>query len=111
MSDVKNAYDQIVDFMSNTTGRTLLLRGIADKEKHQVLLKGLNARGNLKGLINLIHTSKDGMKDFFRWAELYKVNVPKKYEQGMKLSNLTIFFDNLTTKNNSENMTIMLSIL
>ncbi|HFU3722432.1 TPA: hypothetical protein ACGO5I_002126, partial [Streptococcus suis] len=39
---------------------------------------------------------------FFRWAELYKVNVPKKYGQGMKLSNLTIFFDNLTTKGNSE---------
>ncbi|HFU3838859.1 TPA: hypothetical protein ACGOZ8_002029, partial [Streptococcus suis] len=33
---------------------------------------------------------------------LYKVNVPKKYGQGMKLSNLTIFFDNLTTKGNSE---------
>src|SRR5699024_12680878 len=66
------------------------------------LLKALNAHGNLKGLINLIHTTKDGMESFFRWAELYKVNVPKKYGQGMKLSNLTIFFDNLTTKSNSE---------
>jgi len=82
--------------------QTLLLRGIADKEKHQALLKALNAHGNLKGLINLIHTTKDGMESFFRWAELYKVNVPKKYGQGMKLSNLTIFFDNLTTKSNSE---------
>ncbi|MDV2887931.1 hypothetical protein RYX45_22445, partial [Alkalihalophilus pseudofirmus] len=53
-------------------------------------------------LINLIHTSKDGMENFFRWAELYKVNVPKKYGQGMKLSNLTIFFDNLTTKSSSD---------
>lgn len=102
MSDVKNAYDQIMDFMSNDTEKTLLLRGIADKEKHQVLLEALNNRGSLKGLVNLIHTSKDGMKNFFRWAELYKVNVPKKYGQGMKLSNLTIFFDNLTTKNNSD---------
>jgi glycerophosphoryl diester phosphodiesterase len=102
MSDVKNAYDQIIDFLSNETEKTLLLRGIADKEKHQVLLKALNAKGNLKGLINLIHTTKDGMENFFRWAELYKVNVPKKYGQGMKLSNLTIFFDNLTTKSNSE---------
>lgn len=102
MSDIKNAYDQIMDFMSNDTEKTLLLRGIADKEKHQVLLKALNAQGRLKGLINLIHTSKDGMKDFFRWAELYKVSVPKKYGQGMQLSNLTIYFDNLTTKNNSE---------
>ena len=102
MSDVKNAYDQIIDFLSNETEKTLLLRGIADKEKHQALLKALNAHGNLKGLINLIHTTKDGMESFFRWAELYKVNVPKKYGQGMKLSNLTIFFDNLTTKSNSE---------
>lgn len=102
MSDVKNAYDQIIDFLSNETEKTLLLRGIADKEKHQALLKALNAHGNLKGLINLIHTTKDGMESFFRWTELYKVNVPKKYGQGMKLSNLTIFFDNLTTKSNSE---------
>ena len=102
MSDVKNAYDQIIDFLDNETEKTLLLRGIADKEKHQALLKALNAQGNLKGLINLIHTTKDGMENFFRWAELYKVNVPKKYGQGMKLSNLTIFFDNLTTKGNSE---------
>lgn len=102
MSDVKNAYDQIVDFMSNKTEKTLLLRGIADKEKHQSLLKALNAQGNLKGLIYLIHTSKDGMEDFFRWAELYKVKVPKKYGQGMKLSNLTIYFDNLTTKSSSD---------
>lgn len=102
MSDVKNAYNQIVDFLNNETEKTLLLRGIADKEKHQALLKALNAQGNLKGLINLIHTTKDGMENFFRWAELYKVNVPKKYGQGMKLSNLTIFFDNLTTKGNSE---------
>lgn len=102
MSDIKNAYDQIMDFMSNETEKTLLLRGIADKEKHQALLKALNANGNLKGLINLIHTSKDGMENFFRWAELYQVKVPKKYGQAMKLSNLTIFFDNLTTKSSSD---------
>lgn len=65
MSDVKNAYDQILDFMSNTMERTLLLRGIADKEKHQLLLKALNTQGNLKGLVYLIHmmawrTSSDG---------------------------------------------------
>lgn len=102
MSDIKNAYDQIVDFLSNETEKTLLLRGISDKEKHQVLLKALNAQGEMKGLINLIHTTKNGMEDFFRWAELYKVKVPKKYGQGMKLSNLKIFFDNLTTKSNSD---------
>lgn len=102
MSDIKNAYDQIVDFLNNETEKTLLLRGIADKEKHQALLKALNAQGEMKGLINLIHTSKSGMEDFFRWAELYKVKVPKKYGQGMKLSNLKIFFDNLTTKSNSD---------
>ena len=102
MSDVKNAYEQIIDFINNETEKTLLLSGVADKEKHQVLLKALNAQGEMKGLINLIHTSKDGMESFFRWAELYKVKVPKKYGQGMKLSNLTIFFDNLTTKSNSE---------
>ena len=102
MSDIKNAYDQVVDFLSNESEKTLLLRGIADKEKHQVLLKALNAQGEMKGLINLIHTSKNGMEEFFRWAELYKVKVPQKYGQGMKLSNLKIFFNNLTTKSNSD---------
>jgi len=102
MSDEINAYDQIIDFIGNKTEKTLLLRGIADKEKHQALLKALNAQGEMKGLINLIHTSKNGMEDFFRQAELYKIKVPKKYGQEMKLSNLTIYFDNLTTKNNSK---------
>lgn len=97
----KKTYDEIIDFMNNEIEKTLLLRGIADKEKHQVLLKALNAQGNKKGLINLIHTTKDGMENFFRYAELYKVKTPKKYGVGMKLSNLTIFFDNLTTKSNS----------
>ena len=101
MSDIKNAYDQILEFMSNDSEKTLLLSGIADKEKHQALLKALNSQGELKGLVNLIHTTKDGIQNFFRWAELYKVSVPNKYGQGMKFSNLTIFFDNLTTKRNS----------
>ncbi len=101
MSDVQKAYDQIIDFLSNETEKTLLLCGIADKEKHQALLKALNSQGGLKGLIYLIHTTKDGMENFFRWAELYKAKVPKKYGQGMKISNLTIFFDNLSTKSSS----------
>ncbi|SYZ80056.1 hypothetical protein [Trichococcus shcherbakoviae] len=101
MSDIKNAYDQILEFMSNDSEKTLLLSGIADKEKHQALLKALNSQGELKGLVNLIHTTKDGIQNFFRWAELYNVSVPNKYGQGMKLSNLTIFFDNLTTKRNT----------
>ncbi|HHW82017.1 MAG TPA: hypothetical protein GX746_10055 [Bacteroidales bacterium] len=102
MSDVKNAFNQLTDFISNESEKTLLLSGIADKEKHLALLKALNAKGELKGLINLIHTTKSGMDEFFRWAELYKVKVPKKYGQPMKLSNLTIFFDNLTTKTDSD---------
>lgn len=102
MSDIKKAYNEIIDFLENENEKTLLLRGISDKEKHQVLLKALNNQGNLKGLVNLIHTAKDGMENFFRWAELYKVKVPKKYGEGMKLSNITIFFDNLTTKKNGE---------
>lgn len=77
MSDVTNAYEQIVDFLNNETEKTLLLRGIADKEKHLSLLKALNAQGKRNGLINLIHTSKDGMEEFFRWAELYKVQVQR----------------------------------
>ena len=101
MSDIKNAYNQILDFMGNDSEKTLLLSGISDKEKHQALLKALNSQGELKGLVNLIHTTKDGIQNFFRWAELYKVSVPNKYGQGMKFSNLTIFFDNLTTKRNS----------
>lgn len=32
---------------------------------------------------------------------LYKVKVPKKYGQSMQLSNLTIYFDNLSTKSSS----------
>lgn len=73
MSDVKNAYDQIIDFLNNETEKTLLLRGIADKEKHQALLKALNSQGNLKGLINLIHTTKDGMDNFFDGRNFIKL--------------------------------------
>jgi len=101
MSDVKNAYDQIIDFMNNEEEKTLMLCGIADKEKHLYLLKALNAQGNLKGMIYLIHTTKDGMEGFFRWAELPNIKVPNKYGQGMNLSNLTIYFDNLTTQSSS----------
>ena len=92
MSDVKNAFDQINEFMSSEAEKTLLLRGIADKEKNLYLLKSLNSLGKLKGLIYLIHTTEDGMENFFRTAELYKVKVPSKYGKGMKLSNLTILF-------------------
>lgn len=97
MSDVKIAYNQVMDFMSNETEKTMLLRGIADKEKNRILLKALDDQGNLEGMIILIHTTKSGMESFFRHAELYKV--PKKYGQAMKYSNLTIYFDNLSTKN------------
>ena len=79
MSDVENAYKQIASFLNNETEKTLLICGIADEEKHRTLLKALNARGRSKGLIFLIHTTKDGMENFFRWAGLYKVKVPKKY--------------------------------
>lgn len=64
MTDVKRAYNQISEFISNDNDKSLLLRGIADTEKHQVLLKALNKHGNLKGLILLIHTARDGMKTF-----------------------------------------------
>lgn len=101
MSDVENAYKQIASFLNNETEKTLLICGIADEEKHRKLLKALNARGRSKGLIFLIHTTKDGMENFFRWAGLYKVKVPKKYGQSMQLSNLTIYFDNLSTKSSS----------
>lgn len=101
MSDVENAYKQIASFLNNETEKTLLICGIADEEKHRTLLKALNARGRSKGLIFLIHTTKDGMENFFRWAGLYKVKVPKKYGQSMQLSNLTIYFDNLSTKSSN----------
>ena len=52
MSDIKKAYNEIIDFLENENEKTLLLRGIADKEKHQVLLKALNNQGNMKGLVN-----------------------------------------------------------
>lgn len=101
MSDVKNAYNQIAEFLNNETEKTLLLCGIADKEKHLSLLEALNAQGNLKGLIFLIHTTRDGMAQFFRWAGLYKVKVPSTYRQAMKFSNLTILFEKLSTRGNS----------
>lgn len=102
MSDVEIAINQISEFLCNDTEKTLLLRGIADKEKNLYLLKALNSHGKQKGLVYLIHTTKDGMENFFRTAALYEVKVPNKYGEGMKLSNLTIFFDNLTTKSNDK---------
>ena len=98
MSDVDIAYEQINDFLISEDEKTLLVCGIADEEKHLTLLKALNAQGKSKGLIYLIHTTKDGMENFFHWAGLHKVKVPKKYGQSMQLSNLTIYFDNLSTK-------------
>ncbi|MEG1716996.1 MAG: hypothetical protein RR275_09325, partial [Lachnospiraceae bacterium] len=88
----------IQDFLNNTNDKTLLICGVADKEKHISLLKALNSQGKQRGLVDLIHTTKDGMESFFRWAGLYKVKVPSKYGQEIKLSNLTISFDNLSTK-------------
>ena len=102
MSDVKKAYEQIVEFLSNKSEKTLLLRGIANKEKQLTLLKALNDQGEWTGLINLIHTKKSGMEEFFRWAGLYEIKVPKNYGQGMKLLDLTIFFDNLTMNKDIE---------
>ena len=102
MSDVNIAYEQITNFLNNSEAKTLLVCGLADKEKHLTLLKALNAQGKAKGLIFLIQTTKDGMESFFRWAGLYKVKVPKKYGQAMHLSNLTIYFDNLSTKSSSD---------
>lgn len=101
MSDVKNAFNKITNFLNNEKEKTLLICGFADKEKHLSLLRALNAKRNLKGLVFLIHTTKEGMMSFFSWAGLYKVKVPSKYGQSMELSNLTIYFDNLTTKNSS----------
>lgn len=98
MSDIDIAYEQINDFLISEDEKTLLVCGIADEEKHLTLLKALNAQGKSKGLIYLIHTTKDGMENFFHWAGLHKVKVPKKYGQSMQLSNLTIYFDNLSTK-------------
>ena len=80
MSDVENAYKQIASFLNNETEKTLLICGIADEEKHRTLLKALNVRGRSKGLIFLIHTTKDGMEDFFRWAGLSKVKFLKSMD-------------------------------
>lgn len=102
MSDVEIAYEQITNFLNDEVAKTLLVCGVADKEKHLTLLKALNAQGASKGLIFLIHTTKDGMENFFRWAGLYKVKVPPKYGQAMRLANLTIYFDNLSTKSCSD---------
>lgn len=98
MTDMKKAYDQIDSFIDNPNEKTLLLRGVAEKEKHRLILRALNKKGKSKGLINLLHTTTDGMKNFFDWAELYDVKVPKIYGEPMRLSNLTIYFNNLTTK-------------
>lgn len=103
MDDVKQAYEQIVDFINNSTEKTLLMCGVADKEKHILLLKALNSQGKQRGLVNLIHTTKEGMEKFFHWAGLYDIKVPSKYGQEMKLSNLIISFENLSTKSGCEN--------
>ena len=98
MSDINIAYEQINDFLKSEDEKTLLICGIADEAKHLTLLKALNAQGKSKGLIYLIHTTKDGMETFFHWPGLNKVKVPKKYGQFTQLLNLTIYFDNLSTK-------------
>jgi hypothetical protein len=73
--------DCLLSENNNEIEKTLLLCGIADNEKHLSMLEALNDQGNLKGLIFLIHTTRDGMAQFFRWAGLYEVKVPATYRQ------------------------------
>ena len=97
VSNVSDVVNEIAEYLNNESEKTLLLSGIADKEKHRSLLQALNSQGNLKGVVLLIHTTIEGIEHFFRWAELYEVRAPKKYRQAMHLSNLTIYFDKLLT--------------
>ena len=46
MSDIKNAYDQVVDFLSNESEKTLLLRGIASSPSKSTQCPGGNERIN-----------------------------------------------------------------
>ncbi len=101
MLDINTLYDQIEEFYTNTTERTMLLCGNADKEKHRTLLRVLNEQGHLNGLILLIHTTRDGMQSFFRWAELYKMRTPSRYGESMRLQRLTITFQKLSLKETS----------
>lgn len=98
MSDIELAYNQIADFLHDNEKKTLLLCGIADHEKHLTLLRALNSNGPARGVIMLIYTTREGMRNFFEWAELKKVKIPKKYGETMKLSKLTISFDKLSLK-------------
>lgn len=98
MTDAEKVYQQINSFIDNPDEKTLLLRGTAEYEKHRLILRAFNQKDKSKGLIHLLHTTMDGMKNFFDWAELYDVKVPKSYGKPMQLSNLTIYFNNLTTK-------------
>jgi len=98
MNGAKNAYQQINSFIDNTDEKTLLLRGTAEYKKYRLILRAFNQINKSKGLIHLLHITMAGMKNFFDWAELYDVKVPKTYGKSMQLSNLTIFFNNLTTK-------------
>ena len=98
MSNAEDACEQITSFLNSQTEKTLLLCGIADDEKHCMLLKTLNSRGKSKGFVFLIHTTKEGMEINYSLARLSGVKVPKKYGQAIQLSSLTICFDNLTTK-------------
>lgn len=66
-----------MDFLNDEKEKSLLLYGVADEEKHFLLLQALNARGSLKELVYLIHITKDGMRDFFQWAGFNDVKVPK----------------------------------
>lgn len=52
--------------------------GIADEEKHRVLLKVLNNQGKLNGLVYFIYTTKEGTENFFNWAGLYDLKLLKK---------------------------------
>jgi replication initiation and membrane attachment protein DnaB len=88
MSDVTKAYEQIEDFLNNETEKTLLLCGIADKEKHLSLLKALNEnviKSRNRKIESLIKKCRDieferGLKNKLKSFEMDEIKeILKKY--------------------------------
>src|SRR5699024_9231490 len=98
MNGAKNAYQQINSFIDNTDEKTLLLRGTAEYKKYRLILRAFNQINESNLLIYLFDLIILKIKYIFYFLQLYDVKVLKTYGKSMQLSNLTIFFNNLTTK-------------
>ncbi|MDD3810011.1 MAG: hypothetical protein PHS94_07045 [Erysipelotrichaceae bacterium] len=95
MKDTDKAYFEIVDFLQNADSKSLLLKGISDDAKVQLMLKSLHDEKLLRGSVYLMHMKKDGIEKFFRPFNIpgrKKIAQSKTYGEEIRFSDMQLRF-------------------